>query len=114
LPTARDVDHRGDVLARHLGLARHAAKREYRTRGNDLEQIRAIVDQELRTLTESLSGRARRRRESARCRRFLEIGDVEVATAVRNREVMDRWPHARPERFSRVDLIAECRVAPST
>ena len=95
----RDVDHGGDVLARHLGLAGHAAKCEHRARGNHLEQVRAVVDQELRALAEAFRVARDAGVKTFVVGGFLEVGDVEVATAMRNREVRAAGLHARPERL---------------
>ena len=65
----RDLDHRGDFLARHLGRAGHAAEGEHRARGDHLEQVRAVVEQDFGALAELLRRRAPRRRENARCPR---------------------------------------------
>ena len=48
----RDVDHGLDFVLRHLRRAGDAAKRQHRARGNHLEQIRAVVEQELGAIAE--------------------------------------------------------------
>ena len=106
----RDVDHRLDLLLRHLRRAGHAAEREHRARGNHLEQIRAVVEQELGALAE-LFGAARDAGVKALAvRRFLEIRDVQVAAALRNGEIRTARLHARPDGLAGVDHVAQRRV----
>ena len=82
---------------RHLGLAGHAAKGEHRARGDDLEQVRAVVDQHLRALAESLRVTRDAGMKACVVVGFLEIGDVQIATALRDREVRAAGLHARPD-----------------
>ena len=42
--SARDFNDGGDFLRCHLGRTGHAAKREYSSRGNDFDHVRAVVE----------------------------------------------------------------------
>ena len=103
----RDVDHRLDFILRHLRRAGDAAEREHRARGNHLEQIRAVVDQELGALAELIRAARDAGVKSFAAWRLLEIRDVQVAAALRNGEVRAAGLHARARGLAGVDGVAQ-------
>ncbi len=108
----RHLDHGRDLLRRHLRRAGHAAVRQYRAGRDHLEQIRAAVDCKLRIACELLGSARNAHVKACRNIRIRNTGKVQVAAAVRDREVEAHDLHARPRDLAAIDVITQVAIGP--